>query len=150
MPEVQIKLSALWVALMLTYLLGDVLRFWSGDATPGQFGSLKQEMVPAALMFVAVLMLIPIVMVVVSVTLSGQTLRWVSVIAAVGLFAFNVIGLPTYSGLYDKFLIVVGLGMERCHGLVRLDLVSVRRPSTHLRSLPTSAWAFGPPATDRA
>ena len=94
---------------MLTYLLGDVLRFWSGDATPGQFGSLKQEMVPAALMFVAVLMLIPIVMVVVSVTLSGQTLRWVSVIAAVGLFAFNVIGLPTYSGLYDKFLIVVGL-----------------------------------------
>ena len=48
MPEVQIRLSALWVALMLTYLLGDVLRFWSGDATPGAFGGLKQEMVPAA------------------------------------------------------------------------------------------------------
>ena len=31
-------------------------------------------------------------------------------LAAVGLFAFNVIALPTYSGLYDKFLIVVGLG----------------------------------------
>lgn len=59
---------------------------------------------------IAVLMLIPIVMVVVSVTLTGQTLRWISVIAAVGLFAFNVIGLPTYVGLYDKFLIVVGLG----------------------------------------
>ena len=110
MPEVQIKLSALWVALMLTYLLGDVVRFWGGGATPGQFGGLKQEMVPAALMFVAVLMLVPIVMVVLSVTLSGQTLRWVSVIAAAGLFAFNVIGLPTYSGLYDKLLIVVGLG----------------------------------------
>lgn len=110
MPEVQIKLSALWVALMLTYLLGDVLRFWSGDATPGQFGGLTQEMVPAALMFVAVLMLVPIVMVVVSVTLTGQTLRWISVIAAVGLFVFNVVGLPTYSGLYDKFLIIVGLG----------------------------------------
>lgn len=110
MPEVQIKLSALWVALVLTYLLGDVLRFWSGDATPGQFGGLTQEMVPAALMFVAVLMLVPIVMVVVSVTLTGQTLRWISVIAAVGLFVFNVVGLPTYSGLYDKFLIIVGLG----------------------------------------
>jgi hypothetical protein len=110
MPEVQIKLSALWVALMLTYLLGDVLRFWSGDATPGAFGGLKQEMVPAALMFIAVLMLIPIVMVVLSTTLSGQTLRWVTVIAAVGLFLFNALGLPTYSGLYDKFLIVVGLG----------------------------------------
>ncbi len=110
MPEVQIKLSALWVALMLTYLLGDVLRFWSGDATPGAFGGLKQELVPAALMFIAVLMLIPIVMVVLSMTLSGQTLRWVTVIAAVGLFLFNALGLPTYSGLYDKFLIVVGLG----------------------------------------
>jgi len=110
MPDVQIKLSALWVALMLTYLLGDVLRFWSGDVTPGEFGGLKQELVPAALFGIAVLMLIPIVMVVVSVTLTGQTLRWISVIAAVGLFLFNLIGLPTYSGLYDKFLIVVGLG----------------------------------------
>lgn len=110
MPEVQIRLSALWVALMLTYLLGDVLRFWSGDATPGEFGGLKQELIPAALLGIAVLMLIPIVMVVASVTLTGQTLRWISVIAAVGLYLFNVIGLPTYSGLYDKFLIVVGLG----------------------------------------
>ena len=110
MPNVQVRLSALWVALMLTYLLGDVLRFWSGDATPGQFGSLKPELVPAALFGIAVLMLVPIVMVVLSVTLTGQTLRWVSVIAAVGLCLFNVIGLPTYSGLYDKFLIVVGLG----------------------------------------
>jgi len=112
MPEVQIRLSALWVALMLTYLLGDVLRFWSGDATPGQFGGLKQELVPAALFGIAVLMLIPIVMVVVSVALTGQTLRWISVIAAVFLFLFNVIGLPTYSGLCDKFLIVVGLGFN--------------------------------------
>jgi hypothetical protein len=110
MSDVQIRLSALWVALMLTYLLGDVLRFWSGDATPGQFGGLKQEMVPVALFGIAVLMLVPIVMVVASVTLTGQTLRWISVIAAVGLFLFNVVGLPTYSGLYDKFLIVVGLG----------------------------------------
>jgi hypothetical protein len=99
MPEVQIKLSALWVALMLTYLLGDVLRFWSGDATPGAFGGLKPDMVPVALFGVALLMLIPIVMVVASVTLTGQTLRWIS-----------VMGLPTYSGLYDKFLIAVGLG----------------------------------------
>jgi hypothetical protein len=110
MPEVQIKLSALWVALMLTYLLGDVLRFWSGDATPGAFGGLKPDTVPVALFGVALLMLIPIVMVVASVTLTGQTLRWISVIAAVGLFLFNVMGLPTYSGLYDKFLIAVGLG----------------------------------------
>jgi hypothetical protein len=110
MLDVQIKLSALWVALMLTYLLGDVLRFWSGDVTPGAFGGLKQELVPVALFGIAILMLIPIVMVVASVTLTGQMLRWITVIAAVGLFLFNVVGLPTYSGLYDKFLIVIGLG----------------------------------------
>ena len=72
MPDVQIKLSALWVALMLTYLLGDVLRFWSGDATPGEFGGLKPELIPVAWFGIAVLMLIPIVMVVVSVTLTGD------------------------------------------------------------------------------
>jgi len=31
MEDVQIKLSALWVALMLTYLLGDVLQIYSGE-----------------------------------------------------------------------------------------------------------------------
>lgn len=31
MEDVQIKVSALWIPLMLTYLLGDVLRIYSGD-----------------------------------------------------------------------------------------------------------------------
>jgi len=31
MEEVRIILSGLWVSLMLTYLLGDVLRIFSGD-----------------------------------------------------------------------------------------------------------------------
>jgi hypothetical protein len=111
-PEVRVRLSALWVALMFTYLLGDELRLYSGDVTPGELGGLSQQMLPVAWLGIAVLMLIPIVMVVVSVTLTGRTLRWISVIAAVGLFAFNIIGLPTYAGLYDKFLIVVGLAFN--------------------------------------
>ena len=36
MEQVKIKLSALWVALMLTYLLGDVLRIFSGDFMAGE------------------------------------------------------------------------------------------------------------------
>ncbi len=36
MEDVQIILSGLWVALMLTYLLGDVLRIFAGDFTPGE------------------------------------------------------------------------------------------------------------------
>jgi hypothetical protein len=31
MVDMPITLSALWIALMLTYLLGDVLRIYSGD-----------------------------------------------------------------------------------------------------------------------
>ena len=106
-PEVRLRLAALWVALMLTHLLGDVLRLYSGDVTPGEIGG--QQLGQSGWLGIAVVMLIPIVMVLLSVTLTGQALRWASVIAAVGLFAFNVIGLPGYPGLYDKFLILVGL-----------------------------------------
>ena len=108
-PEVQIRLCALWVALMFTYQLGDVLRLCAGDVTPGQLGGLSPQMLPVAWLAVAVLMLIPIVMIVVSVSVTGQALRWATVVAAVGLFLFNAMGLPTYQGLYDKFLIAVGL-----------------------------------------
>lgn len=31
MHDVQIQLAAIWVALMLIYLLGDILRIFSGD-----------------------------------------------------------------------------------------------------------------------
>ncbi len=35
MADVRVILSGLWVAVMLTYLLGDVLRLFAGDITPG-------------------------------------------------------------------------------------------------------------------
>jgi hypothetical protein len=107
MPEVQIKLSALWIALMLTYLLGDVLRIYAGDFKPGEIGGVV--LTQAMWLGVAVLMAVPIVMVVLSLVLDQSIGRWVHIIAAVGLFAFNAIGLPGYPGLYDRFLIVVGL-----------------------------------------
>jgi hypothetical protein len=42
MEEVRIKLSALWVALMLTYLLGDVLRIFSGDFEAAKAGGMME------------------------------------------------------------------------------------------------------------
>jgi hypothetical protein len=107
LQDIQIQLAAIWIALMLTYLLGDVLRIFAGDFTAGEIGGVR----PSQVMWlgVAVIMLIPIAMVVLSVTMVGDVARWVHAGAAVGLFAFNVIGLPTYPGLYDRFLIVVGL-----------------------------------------
>lgn len=45
MEIIRIKLSALWVVLMLTYLLGDVLRIFSGDYIPGEIGGKKVSQV---------------------------------------------------------------------------------------------------------
>ena len=92
---------------MLTYLLGDVMRIFAGDFKAGKIEGTKftQKM----LMGMATLMLIPIVMVFLSLVLPYSVNRWVNIIAAIGLFGFNLVGLPTYPGAYDKFLIIVGL-----------------------------------------
>ena len=107
METMQIKLSGLWVALMLTYLLGDVLRIFSGDFKPGEIGGMK--VTQAMWLGIAALMLIPIVMVVLSLTLPHQANRWANIIVAIFFFVFNLIGLPTYPSAYDKFLIIIGL-----------------------------------------
>ncbi len=107
MEDVRIILSASWVALMLTYLLGDVLRIFSGDFKAGEIQGMQATQ---AIWFAAALfMLIPIVMVLLSLTMKYPAIRWVTIVAAVVLFLFNLVGLPTYPSAYDKFLIAVGL-----------------------------------------
>jgi hypothetical protein len=107
LDAMKIQLSALWIALMLTYLLGDVLRIFSGDFKAGEIGGMRvtQEM----WLGIAVIMLLPIVMVVLSLALDYPVNRWVNIVVAVGFFLFNLVGLPTYPSMYDRFLIVVGL-----------------------------------------
>jgi hypothetical protein len=109
MLDVRIILSALWVALMLTYLLGDVLRIYSGDFKVGEMGGKPFTMTQGMWLGIAVLMLIPILMVLLSLILPYPVNRWVNIIVAVFFLIFNIIGLPTYPSAYDKFLIVVGL-----------------------------------------
>jgi len=107
MEAVRIHLSILWVALMLTYLLGDVLRIFSGDFTAGEIGGKK--LTQAMWLGIAIVMVIPIVMVFLALTLDYPVNRWANIIAAIFFFVFNLIGLPTYPSAYDKFLIIVGL-----------------------------------------
>ena len=107
MEDVRIIFAGLWIALMLVYLLGDVMRIFAGDFTPGQVGGMKLNQ--WMLIFMALIMLIPILMIILSLTLAYPMIRWVTIIAAIFLFIFNIIGLPSYPGAYDKFLIIVGL-----------------------------------------
>jgi hypothetical protein len=104
---VRIKLAALWVSLMLTYLLGDVLRIFSGDFIAGEVGGMQVSQ--GLYLGLAILLVIPVVMIFLSLTLKYALNRWANIILPIGFFVFNAIGLPTYQSLYDQFLIVVGL-----------------------------------------
>ena len=107
MEEVRIKLSALWAALMLTFLLGDVLRIFSGDFNAGDMGGMQVNQ--AMYLGMAVLFVIPICMVYLSLTLKYSVNRWANIIISIIFFGINLVGLPTYPSAYDQFLIIVGL-----------------------------------------
>jgi hypothetical protein len=112
MLDTRIILSAAWIALMLTYLLGDVLRIFSGDYQAGEMGKQLAKFTRPMWLGIAILMVIPIVMVIFSLILPQSVNRWANIIAAVFFFLFNLVGLPTYPSAYDKFLIIVGLGFN--------------------------------------
>jgi hypothetical protein len=105
MVETRILPAGLWVATMLTYLLGDVLRIFSGDYESGAIAAGFQP-TQSMWLLIAVIMLIPIVLLVLNLTLTYPAIRWVNIVAAIFLVVFNLFGLP-YPGAYDNFLIVV-------------------------------------------
>jgi hypothetical protein len=107
MQNTQIILAALWIMLMLTYLLGDVLRVYAGDFKPGEING--QKMTSWMPMLMAVIMLIPILMIFATLTMEQSANRWANIIVAVLCFLFNLVGLPGYPGAYDKFLLAVSL-----------------------------------------
>ena len=112
MLDTRIILSASWIALMLTYLLGDVLRIFSGDYQAGEMGKQLAQFTQPMWTGIAILMVTPIVMVILSLILPQPVNRWTNIIVAVFFFLFNLVGLPTYPSAFDKLLIVVGLGFN--------------------------------------
>jgi hypothetical protein len=104
MTDPRIVLAGLWVAVMLTYLLGDVLRIFAGDQAPGELMGVQATQ--GMWLLIAAIMLIPIVMVVLTLTLKYPAIRWTNIVVAIVVVVFNLLGLP-YKGAYDNFLIVV-------------------------------------------
>lgn len=104
MTDTRVILAGLWVAVMLTYLLGDVLRLMAGDVTPGELAGRAAGQ--GTWLGIALIMLIPIVMVVLSLTLPFPVVAWLNIAVAVIAVVFNLAGLP-YPGMYDNVLIVV-------------------------------------------
>jgi len=109
MEDVKIILSFIWVATMLVYFLGDVMRIFAGDFTPGEIEGkqLTQKMVFG----MAIIMLIPIVMIVLSLILDFPLNSWVNIIVAIFWIVFNLAGIKGYKA-YDKFLLIVSMGFN--------------------------------------
>jgi hypothetical protein len=104
MVDVRITLAGIWTAMMLTFLLGDVIRIFAGHYTAGEMGGK-----PAGQwvwMLAAAIMLVPIVMIVLTLTIPFPAIRWITLGAAVFQIIFNIAGLP-YEGWYDNALIGV-------------------------------------------
>ncbi|MHA2175660.1 MAG: DUF6326 family protein [Candidatus Hodarchaeales archaeon] len=109
MEDERIILSALWITLMLCYLLGDVMRIYAGDVTPGEIDG--KPLTQIMLFGMATFTLIPILMVILSLILPYSVNRWGNIIVAIFLIIFNLVGLP-YKSYFDNFLILVGLGFN--------------------------------------
>ena len=102
----RIILSAIWVSVMLIYLLGDVLRIYSGDYARM---SANEPYDGAKWIAAAVLMLIPILMIVLSLVLPQRVARWSNILVAVGFMLFVLADLGSYPSVYDRFLLLVSV-----------------------------------------
>ena len=105
--DMQIRLSILWIALMLIYLLGDVMRIFSGDFVGGEISGTKIGQ--WGWVGIAAFMLLPIVMVVLNLFLGPEVGRWVNIVVSVIFFLLNLFGIPSYVGYYDRYLLAVSL-----------------------------------------
>ena len=106
----RIQLAVCWVALMLIYLLGDVLRLYEkGQAAAFIDG---KPMTQTHLMMAALLMLIPVLLALGMVFLPRGFARWAGIIGSLLLFIVNIFGVAGYSGLFDRVLIGLSLALN--------------------------------------
>jgi hypothetical protein len=110
MPDTRIILSATWVVATLIYLYGDVLRIYHGGGMAKALAEMKLNQF--VWLGIAVLMLTPILMVFLNLVLPQPVSRWANIIVAAFFFLFNLVGLPTYPPLFDKFLLAVSMGFN--------------------------------------
>ena len=100
MLDTRIILTGLWVATMLTNLWGDVLRSLASHEEPG--GIFSAEPTQGMWLFMAAIMMIPIVMVVLTLMLPYPAIRWANIIVAIFWVVFAFLGFSGYTA-YNKF-----------------------------------------------
>jgi hypothetical protein len=108
--NVKMKLSALWVALMLIYIYADILSNFKPGAIEKMMDGFMGPfpVTQGALLSASILMTIPAVMVFLSITLKPKVNRWANIILGV-LYTFvnigNLIGETSWF-FYMSFVVV--------------------------------------------
>ena len=109
MEWARVVLAGGWITLMLIYLLGDVLHIFAGHVEPGQ---LNGRPAPDWMWtMIAVIMLVPIAMIMTSLLVPTEPLRWITITISIALVIFNLAGLP-YRGFFDNTVIGLSFGMN--------------------------------------
>lgn len=102
-------LALLWIALMLIYLLGDVIRIFSGSFTSGEMAGKPVE--DTMWIAAAVMMVVPIIMIIVSIFLPIDIVKWSAVVVSVLFFLINVVSIGSYK-MFDQVLLVISFGIN--------------------------------------
>ncbi|UCG00809.1 MAG: hypothetical protein JSW11_14460 [Candidatus Heimdallarchaeota archaeon] len=109
MDDVKIILSFLWVAVVLCYLYGDVFSILAGDFKLGEIDG--KPLTETMVLVMAVIMIIPIIMIVLTLLVDDPVSRGVNIIVAVIYFGFNLFSIRGYP-LYEKFTLLVSMGFN--------------------------------------
>jgi|GEM_PF-1987885 len=103
----RIQLAVCSIALILIYLLGDVLRLYEKGQAAAMIDG--KPMTQTHLLMAALLMLTPILMALAMVFLPQGFAKWAAAIVSLILFIINIFGVVSYTGLFDRVLIVISL-----------------------------------------
>ena len=111
--HVKMKLSALWVAMMLLYIYADILSLFR----PGQVEEMIEgrmgpfPVTQGSLLTATILMAIPAVMVFLSLTMKPKVNRWVNITLGVLYTLVNVSNLIGETWAYYIFFGIVEIGL---------------------------------------
>lgn len=106
--DTRLKLAALWAAMMLAYVYGDILSLFR----PGQLGEMMNgrmgpfPVTQGSLLTTAVLTLIPALMIFASVALRAGTIRWANIVLGV---VYTLVNISNLIGENWAYYIFIGL-----------------------------------------
>ncbi len=109
MNEQRTVIAFLWIALMLIYLLGDVIRVFSGSFTPGEMGG--KPVGESMWILAAIMMVVPILMIIVSMFVPINVVKWSTIVVSVLFFLLNVASIGSYKA-FDQLLLVISFGIN--------------------------------------